>query len=168
MKGVVGSPSLNSGSSAEIVPVPGLPVTQGLEGAGAKAAVDFSCPGLGGDEHPPLSAPRALQEKAATGCSASKAAYAEPRFLVGEGKELRELGEPFLARTGRTTLLHRAGPTREHLNPAAISLHDRLGPPRSSLPHGPVFTLCFSAFCPETSAQSQAKPGEDRLSKAGC
>lgn len=130
--------------------------------------MDLSCPGLGSDEHFPLSPLCIPQEKAAMGCSASRAVYTKAGFLMQKWKVLREPGEALPHTASQAALDHQVGPTRGHVNPASISLPDLTcmnhccsSPSPFPSPSRPVFTLCFSAFCPEKLSQIQAKLGED-------
>lgn len=135
MKGVVGFPSLNPASSAEILPVPGFAVTRGLGGRGAEDAN----PALWGGFFRPRPgqgrAPSAFatSHPAGRGCRGLRCQQNRSRRAWVSSAErdrvLRELGEAFPGAprpdrdgpSGRTATARRAGPTRGRLTPAAIS-----------------------------------------------
>lgn len=154
--------------------MPGIPVTQGLEGPCAKAAVDFCCPGFGSDRHSALSPPCTPQEKAALGGLQHQQNCLRRTWISSPKKEgAKRAGRSPSSRT--LARLHRSIRTAPCVStstqPPSPRL-TRLGHTIAALllsslpPPSPVFTLCFSAFCLETLPQTQAKPGEDCCLKA--
>lgn len=140
-------------SSGETPPVSGYPVTRGLEGCSGKAAVCFSCPDLGGSEHPLLSLPCVLQKKASMGC---RAVYTEPGFLVQKPKVPREPGEalPHTSQQGhagplgwpcterlKTTSISPANPADMYLPFLPLFLF-----PSFPSPPSPMFAVLFSVW----------------------